>query len=449
MFSIVRPALVASLATFCASLALTAGCERPGPAPPAVGNAPPAQAERVVVDAPRRKTLALTTTQPGRIEAFEQAPLAAKVAGYVESVQVDIGDTVAAGQPLLTLKVPELKDDERRHEALVVQARAELKQAEAAVVGAKAAVASAEALVAQAGAGQARVESEIERWQAEHRRIAELAEARTVTQKLADETLNQLNAAESARRETDAAVRSAEARRDEARANVVKAESDQGAAAARVQVAEAELAKARTMASYTEITAPFAGVVTRRNVDTGHLVSPGGAGAAPLLVICRTETVRVFVDVPELEAERVDAGKNGDPAVVAVQALGNLKRPARVTRAAWSLDPANRSLRTELDLENRDGVLRPGMFALVTITLDERPDVLCLPATAVVRDGADAYCFVVHGGKLVRRPITPGLRVGPDVEVTAGLQPTDSVVVAPSPALKDGQTVTAAKLEAK
>lgn len=439
-------------ATWClaATVAAAAGCDRRPNATTQDGASPANETPRLVVDKPQRKTLTLVTSQPGRIEAFEETPLFAKVSGYVAEVLVDIGDPVKKDQPLVRLSVPEMQDDLQQQEALRVQAVAEVAQAKSAVVGAQAAVRSAAAKVVQAEAGTARVEAELQRWTAEHARLKQLAAARSVTEKLVDETLSQVRAAEAAKRETAAGVQAAEAAREEARVNVQKAESDTVAAEARRGVAEANLARTKTLLGYTILKAPFDGVVTQRSVDTGHYVHPpGGPTAQPLLVVCRTDVVRIFIDVPELEAERIQAGERGDKADVRVQALGNKSFAAKVTRTAWSLDPTNRSLRTEIDVPNPDGLLRPGMYAVGAIVLEERPDVSAIPAAAVVRDGADTFVWIVHGGKAERRKIELGLRVGAEVEVRAGLAPDDAVVLAPSANLQPGQPATAVAPEKK
>ena len=265
-----------------------------------------------------------------------------KIAGYVETVHVDIGDKVKKSQPLVTLHVPELADDVCQKTALVTQAEAELKQAEASVSAAEAATDTATAKIEEAQAGITRSAGEYERWKGEYARVKELAANGSVTQKLADETLNQYRAAEASQHGAAAAVRSAEAAAHEAQANAAKAEADRVAADARVAVAQANLARAQTMLDYATIRSPYDGVVTRRSVDTGHFVQAATTGATPLLVVARTDKVRIFVEVPEMEAASVDVG---DPAVIRPQALPGSDLSAPVTRTSWSLDPANRSLR--------------------------------------------------------------------------------------------------------
>lgn len=354
---------------------------------------------------------------------------------------VDIGDRVSKDQTLVKLWVPEMHDEVRQQEALVAQAEAELRQADAAVTAASAAVKTAAARVKGVEAGVVRATGEYERWNAEHARIKELASRGTVTEKLVDETLNQFRATEGARAEALAAIESAEAALEEAQSNVHKSEADRAAAEARLNVAQADLARCQTMLQYSDLKAPFDGVITKRNVDTRHYVHPGNGAGKPLVVVARIDTVRVFVDVPEVEAAMVAWGESGDPATVTVQGLGNRSFDAAVTRTAWSLDPANRSLRTEIDIDNEDGLLRPGMYATVRIRLDERADVFALPVTALIRDGSDAYCCIVKDGKIERCRLELGLRSGGQIEVCSGISENDRVVTARAASLVPGQAV--------
>jgi RND family efflux transporter MFP subunit len=431
-------------------LLMQAGCSQPTaaqtPANPGVG-APQATVDRVTAGPPARKTLKRFTTQPGKIEAFEETPLYAKVSGYVDKVLVDIGDRVKKDQILATLWVPELTDQLQQKEALVAQAEAEVKQAEAAIRAAEAAAATAAARVQESQAGIKRSEAEYERWKAESNRINELAASGSVTRKIADETLNQFRAADAARQEAQARVDSAKAALNESQANVENAKADLAAAAARRRVAEANLSQAKTMVNYTQITAPYDGVITRRAIDTRHFVQPpAGDGAMPLLVICAADTVRVFVDVPEMEAPLVDLK---DAAAIQLQSLPGVEIQGEVTRTSWDLDPANRSLRVEIDIPNSEGQLRPGMYATASILLAERKEVLTLPVTAMVRDGREAFCYRVESGRVYRTPIQLGLRVGNEVEIVSGLKGNETVVLLRADSLKEAQAVEVLKEAAK
>jgi RND family efflux transporter MFP subunit len=357
-------------------------------------------------------------------------------------VLVDIGDPVKKDQVLIKLWIPEMHDEVEQKEALVAQAEAETKQAEAAVQAAEAAVRSAQAGVSQAEAGIGRTDGDYDRWKSEHDRIKGLAERGSVTLKLVDETLNQFRAAEAAQHETAANVQFAKASLSESEANVSKARADLLAARARHRVTQANLKHTTTLLGYGEIKAPFDGVITQRGVDTGHYVHPASGGTTkPLLVVARTGKVRIFFDIPEMEAALVDGGENADTAIVRVQSMNNREFEAKVTRTSWSLDASNRSLRTEIDIPNEDGLLRPGMYATATILLEQRNDVLALPITAIIREGQQAYCCCIESGKIERTAIELGLRSGDEVEVVSGLNDSHTVVLARAESLQQGQQV--------
>jgi HlyD family secretion protein len=292
-------------------------------------------------------------------------------------------------------------------------------------------------LLAEAGIGRA--EGEYLRWEAEHARIKELAGSGSVTKKLLDETLNQFRAAEATQREAAANVQSAQAAYKEAQVNIRQAQADLAAAEARLDVAEVNLAHTTTLLGYAGIQAPFDGVVTRRTVDSGHYVHPASGGSTkPLLIVASTDKVRVFLDVPEMEAPLVDTG---DLAIIRVQSLAGREFEGTVARTSWSLENTNRSLRAEVDIDNSAGTLRPGMYAMVTILLDLRENALTLPVSAIVRDGSKAFVCCVNSGKIDRRPVELGLRSGDEIEIFSGLDEREWVVVTRPESLQQGQEV--------
>lgn len=402
--------------------------------------------DRVTAGAPLRKTLKLYTEQPGRVAAFEQTPMFSKLAGYVDKVHVDIGDRVVAGQVLLSLSVPEYQDQLEQKRGLLAQAEAEIQQAEAGLVAMEAAADSAQSMVAQAEASIGRAEGDYARRDSERKRMEKLVNTGSVTAKLGDETLNQFRAAEAAKKETLATVESAKSRLKEAEANVNKSKSDIVAAKARVRVAQANVSQAETMIGYTQLLAPFDGIITNRSADTGHYVQPANAsGSKPLLTVSSSGKIRVFVDVPELEASLVTAGYDddqaGDVATIRSQSLQGVVIEGRVTRSSWSLDAMNRSLTAEIDLPNENGALLPGSYATVSILLEQRDDVLTLPITAIVRDGQENRCCVVVDGKIEFRSIVLGLHSGQDVEIVSGLDGSEQVVLKDAASLTAGQIV--------
>jgi RND family efflux transporter MFP subunit len=422
-------------------LMLASGCNGPSEAaaPNTESSNASAPLDRVQVGHVTRVPFELVTSQPGRVMAFEETPLFAKVTGYVQHVLVDIGDVVQKDQTLIELWIPEFDDQKLTREAEVLQAAAVVTQAESAIQGAKAQVASAEAKIRQAEAGVARAVAEENRWKSEYERIRELGEKGSVTTKLVDETLNQLRAAEAARLEVAANVETVQAELKVAQARVAQAQADLKAAQASQAVAEANLRQSETMIGYTKIKAPFDGVITARSVDTGHYVHPASGGSdQPLMVVARSDQVRIFVDVPEMEAPLVDIG---DSATIRVQSLQNREFTAQVRRTSWALDTTNRSLRTEINMKNDEGLLRSGMYARVSIVLEYRDNVPMLPITAIVRDGDSAFCYCVRDEKVVRTPLQLGMRSGNSVEILSGVDESQLVVLARADGLKDGQQV--------
>ena len=419
-------------------LALVTGCQT---APTADMQAGVPTAIHVVAAPPVRKTLRRECVQPGQIEAFEITPLFAKLPSYVEKLHVDIGDRVKADELLAELFLPEVKDELRQKEAALAQARAEIDLANAAVRAAEAAVATARANVAAAEAGTTRAEADVTRWQSQSARISQLVAGGSLDRKLEDETRDSLKAAEAARGEARAKVEASKAAVLQSQADLAKAKAGAAAAVARRGSADADQSRVKALLQYTQIRAPFAGVVTQRNVNRGDFVQPAGTTSGkPLLIIASTDMVRFFVDVPELDSPWVEPGKK---AYVNVQALPDRTVEGKVTRTGWDLG-ANRTLRTELDIPNPSGTLRPGMYATAHIVLQESPDALVVPLSAVVRDGPKTACWVVRDSKAMRVPIIIGIQVGNEIAVASGLNGDEQVVQLPPSSLHDGQAVEAA-----
>lgn len=412
---------------------------------------------RVATIHPERKTLIRRTEQPGQIEAFEEAPLVAKLAGYVRKLHVDIGDEVTGpkfdedgkiveeGQVLAELSIPELEEELNQKQSLVTQAQAEVRQAAAAVKVAEASKVSFAAQVAEAEAAKERVEGRYKRWNSEFTRLTALADSGSVSRKVADESENEFRAADAARQETLAKIRSAEAQLGQSEASIEKAEADQDAAKAKQQVAQADQKRTAALLTYATIRAPFSGTIAARNIDTGHLVQPGSGGQAakPLFVVVQTERLRIFVDVPEGDSV---LATRGSEARLRIPALAGREFKGVVARTAWVLNPTTRTLRTEIDVDNKDGTLRPGMYAYADLKVAEHKDVISLPKTAIMTQGSQTSCWTVDaGGKIVRTSLTLGIRSGPDVEVLKGLTGDEEVVGVNPAAFREGQEVEIAK----
>jgi HlyD family secretion protein len=449
-----------TLGLLLAGLAVT-GCNKSSPN--AGPQANPAPGGTFTLVRPQKKALPKVIEQPGTIQAYESAPLFAKLAGFVKKVYVDIGDAVegpapspGGGEPrpgtvLAELSIPELEDEGRQKGALVEQARAEVEQAKQQVVIAQASAASAEAQVLAAKAGHKAAQATFKRWESEAGRVAQMFKDKVVNQQTVDETENQLRATEAAADEAGARVTVAEKAAVKAQAEFGKAQEDVKATDAKRKVTEADAARLKSLLDYRFIRAPFAGVVTRRNVDTGHFVQPAAAGKGePLFTVVRLETVRVPVDVPEADAAIITKGAK---AAIRVPALKGTEIAGQVARTSEALEPGSRTLRVEIDLANADRKLRPGMYVYARITA-EMPEAWVLPANAVVQQADQTVCFLYRDGKAVRLPVRAGRTDGTWREVFAKEKDapgtwedwtgTEEVLAGPTATLSDGQAVNVA-----
>jgi HlyD family secretion protein len=430
-------------AALCLGAALTClgtdGCGRPGSGPASSAASNEAPPLRVTVVKPERKTIRRTVTQPAQIEPFEEARLYAKVPAYVEAYHVDIGDAVRSGQLLVKLSAPELERELEQKRALVSQAAAELEQAQAGVKVVEADAASAAASVKEALAAVKGREAEYDRWNSEYDRVVQLVSRSAVTQKLADETKAQLLAAQAARKEAEATIERAEAELAASHAHVEKANADEVAARARRKVAEANEARAAAIVDYLTIKAPFDGTISERNADTGFYAQPPGADSAlSLFTLVRTDPVRIFVDVPETDAVLVD---HDDRADIEVDALPGHDFPGSVTRTSWALDPGTRTLRVEIDVPNPDGLLRPGMYARVSLEVAVHENALVVPAAAVTTHENRPCVLVARDGKALRKRVVPGIASGDELEIVSGLDGDEAIIVAKGASVSEGQAV--------
>lgn len=399
--------------------AMAVGCYQASKGSPEQKSEPTKEPATVSVSVvkPKKENLQSSTQGPGYIQAFEQTPIFAKIAGYVEKWHVDIGDHVSKGKTLAELRIPELDVELKQKEALVAQSEAELKLARETVPSA---------------------EAEHRRLKSQYERLA--ASPGTVNKDDVEEA--KLGAEASAARRK-------------------MAEVDVEVKAARVEVAKQNRDQVETLRGYKKLTAPFDGIVSRRNINTEDFVQPptGGKGE-PLYVVERRDMMRIFVPVPEADAPWV---KPKVPARVRVQALPGREFTAEVTRTSYSLDRTAHTLLAEIDLPNPDDSLRSNMYAYATITL-EQPNALTLPASALVTQGDitkgyESFCFVVEEGKLRRTQVQTGTRAANRIQVlkkqeTAGQNMRwidftgDEVVVQENVAsLSDGQEVAVSPSE--
>lgn len=220
--------------------------------------------------------------------------------------------------------------------------------------------------------------------------------------------------------------------------------SDMEARRAMLAAAQANVAHLAELVSYEKVTAPFDGVVTARNVDVGALVTAGGTPGASsmageLFHVEQTDTLRVFVDVPQDDAAYVTPATS---VYLTTQQYPARHFVAHVARNAGAIDAASRTLRVEVDVDNRDGALLPGAYAQVHLQLQASTPALELPVSALLfRPNGVTVAVVDSSGKTALKTVHIGRDFGTHVEITSGLSVTDRVIDNPGDAISAGQTV--------
>jgi RND family efflux transporter MFP subunit len=201
------------------------------------------------------------------------------------------------------------------------------------------------------------------------------------------------------------------------------------------------LGRTAVVAEYARIHAPFSGVVTKRFVDTGAFIQTASASqnAAPIVTVANMDSLRVYVNVPELEAQFVKAGT---PVSLSLPGVPDRPIKAQVTRTPAILDPKTRTLLAEVDLPNKQGSILPGAYATVKVALETHPNVTSIPSAAVGADKTGKFVYVVVSGKAKRVAITIGFDDGAFTEIVSGLHGGEQVVVTGRDALSPNAIVT-------
>ena len=220
------------------------------------------------------------------------------------------------------------------------------------------------------------------------------------------------------------------------------AKQDVDVAKAAAESAKHQRDSRRTLLEYTNVYAPFSGVITARFADPGALIQAATGSAtqaAPLFTIMDMDSVRVYVNAPQEAAQMAKPGLS----VTLTAREWPDKLQASITRTTEALDPATRTLLVEIDVPNKDHRLQPGMFVNASLHLQEHPNALAIPPAAIVpsKNGTEKSVFVVHLGKAKLTPIKTGIDDGLWVEVVDGLTGEEEVVVVGKSGLTDGQEV--------
>jgi len=355
----------------------------------------------VAVARVQRQDLQRDLVLSAEFRPYEEVDLHAKVAGYLKEIRVDVGDRVQAGQLIATLEIPEMVDDNAQAEATRKRSQAELVHAQSELV---------------------RAQSAHETAHLNYQRLDDVMKARPALV---------------ARQEIDNALgkdRESEAQVDSAKAAIAAAEQQ-------IRVAEASEQRVRTLQAYQRITAPFAGVISKRYADPGAMIQAGTSSssqAMPLVRLSQTARLRLVLAVPESAVPKI---RVGSPIGVHVTAV-NRQFQGTVSRFSGRLQSTTRTMETEVDVDNSRGDLAPGMFAEALVTLDRHNAALSVPMQAVAGAEDKATLLVVDAqNQLVQREVRLGLETPERREVLSGLEQGEMVVVGKAAGLRPGLRV--------
>lgn len=215
------------------------------------------------------------------------------------------------------------------------------------------------------------------------------------------------------------------------------------AARGRAEVAKAHFSRAETLLGFAKVSAPFAGIVTARHADVGAYIPAATASSTPataaLVTVADFQTIRAHVAMPELEAARV---KVGQPVRVGLEGSA-IVLEAKVSRLAYALDDATRTMSVEADLPNPTLALRPGQYATIKVGVEKRIDTLLIPVEALVMEKANAFAYLSADGKAKKTAIKIGFNDGARVEIVSGLEANASVILVGKLVLTDAQPINA------
>lgn len=370
-----------------------AGCNSAtDPATSAQAPPSPDDAPTVAVTHPTREDLSRSVSLTAEFRPYQEVEIHAKVSGYVQQINVDVGDHVKTGDVLAVLEIPELEEDLRKADAAVLTAGQEEKSAEAA--------------------------------------FEETDEINTRLHAAAKQTSGLI-----AQQDLDTA-----AARNQANAANLQA------AKQRVVEAQANADRMRTLLAYSRITAPFDGVVTKRYADTGALIQAGTSSdtqSMPLVSLAEIKRLRLEFPVPESAVGDVHVG---DLVEVNIISSGQTF-PAKISRFSQKVDTSTRTMLTEADVDNADFRFTPGMYATVRLTLADKKDALAVPIQCV-STGDNPTVFVLNNDhKVEERAVTVGLETSSKAEILSGLSENDLIVMGSRSSIQLGETALAKEMD--
>jgi RND family efflux transporter MFP subunit len=348
-----------------------------------------------------RKSLGRTLTLSSELVPFQEIDVYAKESGYIKDLPVDYGTHVQKGQLIATLEIPELQSQLRQDDAAISNASEQITHAK----------------------------NELDRVEAQHK-----------VMQLQFDRLNGVAKSKPglvAQQEVD----DSEGRALASAAQVEASRSNLQSAQSALAAAKAKREHDQDLFDYAKITAPFAGVVTQRFANFGALVQAGTSSstqAMPIVRLSEDDRFRLVIPVPETYVKYIHIG---DPVSVKVSSLDRTF-PGKIARFAVDVREDTRTMHTEVDVENPQRVLLPGLYADATIQLEHKPDAVSIPLQAVDHSAAGTTADVIDvSSKIDVRSVVLGIQTSTDAEVLSGLKEGDLVVVSDRSSLKAGESV--------
>lgn len=357
-------------------------------------------------------------TLPGNLSPLTETSIYARSSGYVRKRYVDIGDRVREGQIMAEIDAPELDQQVAQSRAALAQARQQLTQAQAALV-------------------QAETQRDLAKVTAD--RYNNLVTKGAVARQDADIQQSNFKSSDALVAAQEASVRASEEN---------------------VRQSQANLDRITSLQDFKSVKAPFAGIVTARNIDTGALISSTGAGqgASPMSAngvasasgnemfrVAQIGTIRILVSVPQTNAPGISIGM---PVTLMVNEYPGRVFSGKATRTTNSIDPGSRTLLVEVQVSNADGKLLPGMYTLARFRNHRDHPPLLVPGDSLITANTGLEVAVLSdapdGSKKIHlQPITLGRDYGAETEVISGLEGNETVVVNPGDEVREGALVKA------
>ncbi len=370
----------------------------------------------VQVTAVVSKPLTYSIKMTGDILPLMQVDLFPKVSGYLERIDVHIGDPVKQGQVVAQIDQTDFLQKVKEIEAKVAQAKAQWAEIQTGTRTEE--LRQAEEAVRQA-------QSRFENAKLQHERIDALYQKQVISKKERDVSDMDYVVAEA---QLTSSQQQLKLLREGARQEV------KDASQAKLKEMEAILEQERTRLQNTKIAAPFRGEIIRKYLDAGALVS----ASTPLVSLVHTETLKIVANVLEKDIPLLRAGMS---AKIRTDSYPDRVFEGRVEKVNSALDLSTRTLQVEVYIPNPDRFLKPGMFSNVEVVLLEKPQALLIPREAILEAGNEMSVFVVEGNKALRKSVTIGYEQERMVEVLQGLKERDQVVIKGQQMIREGSVI--------